>query len=64
VLGVRKKYAFALIAIALTAGMVWYLWGTGSVPLVSLTPSNFDEFRSAFNQDARAPRAVLLLSPT
>jgi len=46
------------------AGIAWYFWGTGNVPLVSLNPSNFDEFRSAFNDDARATRAVLLLSPT
>ena len=62
--GERKKYAFGLIAIVLTAGIAWYFWGTGSVPLVSLNPSNFDEFRNAFNEDARPTRAVLLLSPT
>ena len=62
--GERKKYAFGLIAIVLTAGIAWYFWGTGSVPLVSLNPSNFDEFRSAFNENARATRSVLLLSPT
>ena len=62
--GERKEYAFGLIAIVLMAGIAWYFWGTGNVPLVSLNPSNFDEFRSAFNDDARATRAVLLLSPT
>jgi hypothetical protein len=62
--GARKKYAFGLIAIVLTAGIAWYFWGTGSAPLVSLNPSNFDKFRSDFNDDARATRAVLLLSPT
>jgi hypothetical protein len=62
--GARKKYAFGLIAIVLTAGIAWYFWGTASAPLVSLNPSNFDEFRSDFNDDARATRAVLLLSPT
>jgi hypothetical protein len=62
--GERRKYAFGLIATALTAAVAWYFWGTGSVPLVSLNPNNFDEFRNAFNQDARATRAVLLLSPT
>ena len=61
--GERKKYAFGLIVVVLAAGIAWYFWGTGSIPLVSLNPSNFDEFRSAFN-DARAARAVLLLSPT
>jgi hypothetical protein len=62
--GERKKYAFGLIAIILTAAIAWYFWGTGSVPLVLLNPTNFDEFRSVFNDDARATRAVLLLSPT
>ncbi len=62
--GIRKKYAFWLSAIVLAAAIAWYFWGTGSVPLVSLNPSNFDEFRNAFNEDARTTRAVLLLSPT
>jgi hypothetical protein len=62
--GERKKYTFGLIAIALTAGMVWYFWDTVSVPLVSLNPSNFEQFGNVFNEDARATRAVLLLSPT
>jgi hypothetical protein len=62
--GERKKYAFGLIAIVLTAGIAWYFWGTGSVPLVSLNPNNFDQFGNVFNEDARATRAVLLLSPT
>jgi len=62
--GERKKYAFGLIAIVLMAGIAWYFWGMGSVPLVSLNSSNFYEFRNAFNDDAHATRAVLLLSPT
>ena len=62
--GERKKYAFGLIAVVLTAGMAWYFWGTGSVPLISLNASNFEEFRNAFNGDPGATRAVLLLSPT
>ena len=62
--GERKKYAFGLIAVVLTAGIAWYFWGTGSVPLVSLYASNFEEFRNAFNGDPGATRAVLLLSPT
>ena len=62
--GERKKYAFGLIAVVLMAGIAWYFWGTGSVPLVSLNASNFEEFRNAFNDDVGATRAVLLLSPT
>jgi hypothetical protein len=61
---VRKKHAFWLLAIVLVAGIGWYFSGTGSIPLVSLNPRNFDEFRMAFNGDAHATRAVLLLSPT
>jgi hypothetical protein len=53
-----------LLAIVLAAGIGWYFWDTGSIPLVSLNPTNFDEFRMAFNGDAHATRAVLLLSPT
>ena len=62
--GERKKYAFGLIAIVLMTGVAWYFWGTGSVPLISLNASNFEEFRNAFNGDVGATRAVVLLSPT
>ena len=62
--GERKKYAFGMIAIVLMAGIALYFWGTGSVPLVSLNASNFEQFGTAFNEDPRATRAVLLLSPT
>jgi hypothetical protein len=64
VLPVKKKHAFGLLAIVFAAGMGWYFWCTGSIPLVSLNPTNFDEFRMAFNGDAHDTRAVLLLSPT
>jgi hypothetical protein len=53
-----------MIAIVLMAGIALYFWGTGSVPLVSLNASNFEQFGTAFNEDPRATRAVLLLSPT
>jgi hypothetical protein len=62
--GERKKYAFGLIAVVLTAGIAWYFWGTGSVPLVSLNASNFQQFGTAFNGAPGSTRAVLLLSPT
>jgi hypothetical protein len=62
--GVRKKYAFGLIAFVLAAAIAWYFWGTENVSLVSLNASNFEQFGNRFNGDARATRAVLLLSPT
>lgn len=61
---VQKKYAFGLLAIVLTTAIAWYSWGPGSVPLVSLNASNFEQFGNAFNGDPGAARAVLLLSPT
>ena len=62
--GVRKRYAFGLIAIVLAAVIAWYFLGAGSPPLVSLNASNFEQFGNAFNDDAHSTRAVLLLSPT
>lgn len=54
------------ILLALTAA---YLWGPPSVPagqepLTVLSNADLHEFASAFDQDADAPRLVLLLSPT
>lgn len=62
--GVRKKYAFGLIAIVLAGAIAWYFWGTGSVPVISLNTSNLEQFGNAFNGAAGATRVVLLLSPT
>jgi hypothetical protein len=61
---VRKKHAFWLLAIFLVAGIGWYFSSTGNIPLVSLSPTNFDAFRMAFDGVAHDTRAVLLLSPT
>jgi hypothetical protein len=61
---VRKKHALWLLAILLVAGIAWYFWGTGSVPLVSLNTTNVEQFGNAFNGDPGATRAVVLLSPT
>lgn len=61
---IQKKHVFWLLGIVLAAGIGWYFFGTGSTPLISLNSTNFEQFRSAFNGDAHAPRAVLLLSPT
>jgi hypothetical protein len=64
VLPVKKKLAFGLVAIVFAAGIGWYFWGTGSVPLVSLNTTNVEQFGNAFNGDPSATRAVVLLSPT
>ena len=61
---VRKNNAFWLLVIFLGAGIGWYFSSTGNIPLVSLNPTNFDAFKTAFNGDANDARAVLLLSPT
>jgi len=61
---VRTKYALWLIALPFAAAIAWFFFGTGSVPLVSLNPGNFQQFRNAFNGGERAVRAVLLMSPT
>jgi hypothetical protein len=65
----KTKYAawFAFVAVALSVG--WYLWGSrhgprGQPPLTSLTSTNLDQFKTAFNGAADRNRLVLLLSPT
>jgi hypothetical protein len=65
----QVKYAawFALVAVGLSVG--WYLWGSrsaprGQPPLTSLTSTNLDQFKIAFNGAADRRRLVLLLSPT
>ena len=56
-------------AIAVLVAIGWYLWGPaktpdGQPPLVALTPENFDEFQTQFNEASDSARVVLLLSPT
>jgi hypothetical protein len=36
----------------------------GQLPLISLTPTNFDQLRTMFNATTGKVRIVLLLSPT
>lgn len=63
---VNLRYVlFCFVAFA----VVWYFWGwsrtpKGQPPLISLTPSNFDQFKHEFNNAADRTRLVLLLSPT
>ena len=62
-------YVLWLLGIIATLLIVWYLWlsqGTppGQPPLMSLSESNADKFRSDFNTASDEVRLVLLLSPT
>ncbi len=59
----------ALLALAGVLVLGWHFYGgarvpAGQPPLVWLTPSNFDQLRSAFNAASGEVRVVLLLSPT
>lgn len=49
--------------------LCWHFYAGGNVPpgqspLVSLTPTNFDQLRTSFNAASGQVRIVLLLSPT
>jgi hypothetical protein len=66
-----KKPLSILALLALVGVLVlgWRFYGgarvpAGQPPLVWLTPSNFDQLRSAFNAASGEVRIVLLLSPT
>lgn len=61
-------YIFALVFLGLLA-LGWHFYGgskvpTGQPPLLSLTSSNFEQMRTAFNSASGEVRIVLLLSPT
>ena len=60
----KGKYIAWMAAAALAAGLGWYLWGSGGIPLTTLTPNNFDQFTRDFNRKTNDVRLVLLLSPT
>jgi hypothetical protein len=65
---VRLSIVAALVIAGLLA-LGWRFYGGGKAPagqppLVSLTSSNFDELRAAFNAASGQVRIVLLLSPT
>ena len=58
----------ALVFVGLLA-LGWHFYGGARVPagqpaLVSLTSTNFEELRAAFNAASGEVRIVLLLSPT
>jgi hypothetical protein len=64
----RLNILAALVVVGLLA-LGYHFYGgekvpAGQPPLVSLTPSNFDQLRAAFNSASGDVRIVLLLSPT
>ena len=67
-----KQRLSMLTIVVVVAGLLalgWHFYGgvnvpTGQPPLVSLTSSNFDQLRTAFNGASGDVRIVLLLSPT
>lgn len=66
------KKRLSIIAVFVTMGLLvsgWHFYGgsavpAGQPPLASLTSTNFDQLRDAFNASAGQVRIVLLLSPT
>jgi hypothetical protein len=65
----KRLSILAVIAIAGLLALGWHFYGTarvppGQPPLSSLTLTNFDQLRTAFNAASGEVRIVLLLSPT
>jgi hypothetical protein len=66
------KNRLSILAVVVIAGLLaldWHFYGgekvpAGQPPLVSLTSSNFEQLRTAFNAASGEVRIVLLLSPT
>jgi hypothetical protein len=66
------KKPLSILALLVLVGLLvlgWHFYGaarvpTGQPPLVSLTSSNFNQLRTAFNAASGEVRIVLLLSPT
>lgn len=64
----RLSILVVVVLVGLLA-LSWHFYGgervpAGQPPLVSLTSSNFDQLRTAFNTASGEVRIVLLLSPT
>jgi hypothetical protein len=65
-----KKHLTILAAVFVgLLALAWHFYGgekvpRGQPPLVSLTSTNFDRIRTAFNATSGEVRIVLLLSPT
>ena len=66
----KRSRKLILLVIAAAFGAVFYYLYAGTTvpagqpPLVRLTPANFDELRTAFNDGRNSVRVVTLLSPT
>jgi len=66
----KKRLSFTLlVVIAALLALSWHFHSparvpAGQPPLTSLTLSNFDQLRTAFNATSGEVRIVLLLSPT
>jgi len=67
----KMRWLSVLAALAFVGllALGWHFYGGGKVPpgqpsLVSLTSSNFNQLRTAFNATSGEVRIVLLLSPT
>jgi hypothetical protein len=60
----KKKYIAAAFAAGLALVVAWYLWSSGGLPLITLTPAGFAQFTQSFDGSADDARLVLLLSPT
>ena len=66
------KIIFGTLTALMLTGLLalgWHFYGghkvpVGQPPLVSLTPNNFNQLRTAFNAASGEVRIVLLLSPT
>jgi hypothetical protein len=65
-----KKFLSILAVVTIVLlGLGYHFYGgtrvpAGQTPLASLTPTNFDQLRAAFNAASGEVRIVLLLSPT
>jgi hypothetical protein len=66
------KIRFGVVGVLVLAGLLalgrYYFGGErvpdGQPPLVSLSATNFDQLRAAFNEASGEVRIVLLFSPT
>jgi hypothetical protein len=65
----KRQSLLAVVVILALLWLGWHFYGgervpEGQPPLLSLTSSNFDQLRVAFNAASGEVRVVLLLSPT
>jgi hypothetical protein len=65
----KRTLIFLAAVVALLFWAASDVWGPSKAPpnqkpLLALSPANFSEFTSAFDQAADGPRILLLLSPT